>query len=114
MSLWTAAAVKYANLEKYVYWLLIGDNSCYPLQQEVSSARVAVTGFSGFIVAFLRRHEKRKPVLPRFVQILLWLLLLLGYWSLHNSADEVLSTYNFIYVVGQYAAIGLADFALCC
>lgn len=66
---------------------------------------VAVTGFSGFIVAFLRRHEKRKPVLPRFVQILLWLLLLLGYWSLHNSADEVLSTYNFIYVVGQYALL---------
>ena len=103
----TAAAVKYANLEKYVYWLLLATIAVIPLQQEVSSAMVAVTGFSGFIVAFLRRHEKRKPVLPRFVQILLWLLLLLGYWSLHNSADEVLSTYNFIYVVGQY-------FALCC
>ncbi len=101
----TAAAVKYANLEKYVYWLLLATIAVIPLQQEVSSAMVAVTGFSGFIVAFLRRHEKRKPVLPRFVQILLWLLLLLGYWSLHNSADEVLSTYNFIYVVGQYALL---------
>ena len=80
----TAAAVKYANLEKYVYWLLLATIAVIPLQQEVSSAMVAVTGFSGFIVAFLRRHEKRKPVLPRFVQILLWLLLLLGYWSLHN------------------------------
>ena len=101
----TAAAVKYANLEKYVYWLLLATIAVIPLQQEVSSAMVAVTGFGGFIVAFLRRHEKRKPVLPRFVQILLWLLLLLGYWSLHNSADEVLSTYNFIYVVGQYALL---------
>ena len=84
----TAAAVKYANLEKYVYWLLLATIAVIPLQQEVSSAMVAVTGFSGFIVAFLRRHEKRKPVLPRFVQILLWLLLLLGYWSLHNSAER--------------------------
>ena len=66
----TAAAVKYANLEKYVYWLLLATIAVIPLQQEVSSAMVAVTGFSGFIVAFLRRHEKRKPVLPRFVQIL--------------------------------------------
>ena len=93
----TAAAVKYANLEKYVYWLLLATIAVIPLQQEVSAAMVAITGISGFIVAFLRRHEKRMPVLPRFVQILLWLLLLLGYWSLHNSADEVLSAYNFIY-----------------
>ena len=62
----TAAAVKYANLEKYVYWLLLATIAVIPLQQEVSSAMVAVTGFSGFIVAFLRRHEKRKPVLYRF------------------------------------------------
>lgn len=50
----TAAAVKYANLEKYVYWLLLATIAVIPLQQEVSSAMVAVTGFSGFIVAFLR------------------------------------------------------------
>ena len=61
----TAAAVKYANLEKYVYWLLLATIAVIPLQQEVSSAMVAVTGFSGFIVAFLRRHEKRKPVVQR-------------------------------------------------
>lgn len=54
----TAAAVKYANLEKYVYWLLLATIAVIPLQQEVSSAMVAVTGFSGFIVAFLWRHEK--------------------------------------------------------
>ena len=57
------------------------------------------------LLRFLRRHEKKEACFPRFVQILLWLLLLLGYWSLHNSADEVLSTYNFIYVVGQYALL---------
>ena len=50
----TAEAVKYANLEKYVYWLLLATIAVIPLQQEVSSAMVAVTGFSGFIVAFLR------------------------------------------------------------
>ena len=36
----TAAAVKYANLEKYVYWLLLATIAVIPLQQEVSSAMV--------------------------------------------------------------------------
>lgn len=65
----TAAAVKYANLEKYVYWLLLATIAVIPLQQEVSSAMVAVTGFSGFIVAFFGCHEKRSMfyhVLYRF------------------------------------------------
>ncbi|WP_455651253.1 O-antigen ligase family protein [Phascolarctobacterium sp.] len=100
-----AAAEKYARLEKYVYWLLLFTIAVIPLQQEVTAALVAVTGVCGLAVAFLRRHVPRQPVLPRAVQLLLWLLLLLGYWSLHNSADEALSTYNFIYVVGQYTAL---------
>ena len=33
----TAAAVKYANLEKYVYWLLLATIAVIPLQQEVAS-----------------------------------------------------------------------------
>ena len=75
----TAAAVKYANLEKYVYWLLLATIAVIPLQQEVSSAMVAVTGFSGFIVAFLRRHEKRRPVYTFctdfiMVTVITWLL----------------------------------------
>lgn len=76
----TAAAVKYANLEKYVYWLLLATIAVIPLQQEVSSAMVAVTGFSGFIVAFLRRHEKRKTCFTTFctdfimVTVITWLL----------------------------------------
>ena len=100
-----AAAEKYACLEKYVYWLLLFTIAVIPLQQEVTAALVAVTGICGLAVAFLRRHVPRQPVLPRAVQLLLWLLLLLGYWSLHNSADEALSTYNFIYVVGQYTVL---------
>lgn len=54
----TAAAVKYANLEKYVYWLLLATIAVIPLQQEVSSAMVAVTGFGGFIVAFCGAMKK--------------------------------------------------------
>ncbi|MFR9142282.1 MAG: hypothetical protein ACLVLP_07920 [Phascolarctobacterium faecium] len=76
----TAAAVKYANLEKYVYWLLLATIAVIPLQQEVSSAMVAVTGFSGFIVAFLRRHEKKEACFTTFctdfimVTVITWLL----------------------------------------
>lgn len=99
------AAGQYARLGKYVYWLLLLTIAVIPLQQEVAAVMVAVTGCCGLIVAFLRRGEKRTPVLPRQVQLLLWLLLLVGYWSLHNSADEALSTYNFIYVVGQYTLL---------
>lgn len=65
----TAAAVKYANLEKYVYWLLLATIAVIPLQQEVSSAMVAVTGFSGFIVAFCGAMKKEacfNHVLYRF------------------------------------------------
>lgn len=97
-----AASDQYTKVEKYIYWLLLLTIAVIPLQQDVAAAMVAVTGCLGLGVAFLRRHEKRRPILPRAVQILLWLLLLVGYWSLHNSADEALSTYNFIYVVGQY------------
>lgn len=75
-----AAAEKYACLEKYVYWLLLFTIAVIPLQQEVTAALVAVTGICGLAVAFLRRHVPRQPVLPRAVQLLLWLLLLLGYW----------------------------------
>lgn len=97
-----AASDQYTKVEKYIYWLLLLTIAVIPLQQDVAAAMVAVTGCLGLGVAFLRRHEKRRPILPRAVQILLWLLLLVGYWSLHNSADEALSTYNFICVVGQY------------
>lgn len=99
------AAAKFADLEKYVYWLLLLTVTIIPLQQDVTAALVAVTGTFGLAVAFLRRHEPRAQVLARPVQILLWLLLLLTYWSLHNSANTFLSTFNFLYVVGQYTIL---------
>lgn len=98
-------AAKYAVLERYVYWLLLLTIAVIPLNQDFTAIMIAITGCMGLAVAFLRRHEKRQPVLPRNMQLLFWLLLLLGYWSLHNSADEDLSTYNFIYVVGQYTVL---------
>ncbi len=98
-------ADKYGYLEKYVYWLLLFTVAIIPLQQEFTAVMVAATGLFGFVAAFLRRKSKRRPVLPRLLQILLWLMLLIGYWSLHNSANEELSTYNFLYVVGQYTVL---------
>lgn len=98
----TNALSNYAALEKYVYWQLLVTLAIIPLQQEAAAVMVAVTGCVGICVAFLWRKETKRIVLPRYMQILFYLLLLIGYWSLHNSANVAVSTYNFLYVVGQY------------
>lgn len=105
MSLMVKQSNNYAALEKYVYWLLLIVMAIIPLQQEVTAIMILIVTCFGLLVAFLRRKESHAPILSRWLQITLWVLLILSYISIHASGDRALSTYNFIYVVGQYTAI---------
>ena len=96
------ALTKYHSAEKYVYLLLLFTAAVIPLNQVFTLLMVAVTFVAGFAVAVKYHKIKRVPVLPLPLQILLYLLFAITWFSLRFSADEAVSSYNFGYVVGQY------------
>lgn len=99
------AVTKYHSAEKYVYLLLLFTVAVIPVNQVFTLLMVAVTFFAGLAVAVKYRKIKRIPVLPRVQQGLLYLLLVIAWYSLRFSADRAVSAYNFGYVVGQYALL---------
>ncbi len=96
------ALTKYHSAEKYVYLLLLFTAAVIPLNQVFTLLMVAVTFVAGFAVAVKYHKIKSVPVLPLTLQILLYLLFAITWFSLRFSADEAVSSYNFGYVVGQY------------
>lgn len=99
------AAAKYLRAEKYVFCLLLFTVAVIPVDQVFTLALLAATFFAGAAVAVKYRKIKRVPVLPRPQQALLYLLLGITWYSLRLSAQPAVSTYNFMYVVGQYAML---------
>lgn len=91
------------KLDQYVYYLLLFTVAVIPLEQEFTACCVAVTFFCALLASFGTRH--RENVLHPWQQALLYLLFAIGWISLHFSADRFLSSFNFVYVGGQYAAL---------
>lgn len=91
------------KLDKYVYYLLLFTVAVIPLEQEFTASCVAVTFFCALFASFGTR--RRENVLHPWQQALLYLLFAIGWISLHFSADRFLSSFNFLYVGGQYAAL---------
>lgn len=92
-----------ARLDNYVYYLLLFTVAVIPLEQEFTACCVAVTFICALLASFGgRQHEK---VLRPWQQGLLYLLFAIGWLSLHFSMDKFLSSFNFLYVGGQYAAL---------
>lgn len=91
------------RIEPYIYFLLLATVAAIPLQQELTCFLVGVT-FAGALLVACVRGRQQPPVLRTWEQGLLYLLLLAGIASLHLSRDQFLSSFNFVYVVGQYAA----------
>ncbi len=96
------AVTKYHSAEKYAYLLLLFTAAVIPVNQVFTLLMVAVTFVAGFAVAVKYHKLPRVPVLPLALQMLLYLLFGITWFSLRFSADEAVSSYNFGYVVGQY------------
>ena len=88
--------------QKCIYYWLLLLTALLPIDEQVTMLLLVPCFVLGLAVAFWRRRQPRKNVLPRALQVALYLLLLAAYYSLHNSADTAQSTYNFMYVVGSY------------
>ncbi len=91
------------KLDQYVYYLLLFTVAVIPLEQEFTACCVAVTFFCALLASF--GTKRRENVLHPWQQALLYLLFAIGWISLHFSADKFLSSFNFAYVGGQYAAL---------
>lgn len=93
------------KLDNYIYYMLLFTVVVIPLEQEFTALCVFVT-FACAVFAAVFGGVRRERVLKTWQQGALFLLLLIAWVSLRFSRDTFISTFNFIYVVGQYAAFG--------
>lgn len=91
------------KLDHYVYYLLLFTVAVIPLNQAFTAGCVAITFICALLASF--GTKRRENVLHPWQQALLYLLFAIGWISLHFSADKFLSSFNFVYVGGQYAAL---------
>lgn len=91
------------KLDHYVYYLLLFTVAVIPLNQAFTAGCVAVIFICALLASF--GTKRRENVLHPWQQALLYLLFAIGWISLHFSADKFLSSFNFVYVGGQYAAL---------
>lgn len=93
-----------AFLKKYIYYMLLFTIGVIPLQQELTAFCVGITFLSGLYLR-LKEGKQQQVVLKKREQYLLYLLLAIAIGSLYFSRDWFLSSFNLLYVGGQYVAI---------
>lgn len=92
------------RLDKYIYYMLLFTVAVIPLEQELTAFCVGITFAAAAFVACIR--GRRQPcVLRPWQQGALYLLFIIGWISLRFSQDTFLSSWNFVYVAGQYSAL---------
>ena len=92
-------------LENKIWYLLLFTVAVIPLEQEFTSFCVAVTFICAAIVAHVKGDVRKSCVLRSWQQCALYALLAIAFASIYFSLDRFLSFWNFVYVVGQYAAL---------
>ena len=91
-------------LDNRIYYMLLFTVAVIPLQQEFTAFCVGVTLLAAALVAYYKgRHQP--CVLKNWQQGLLYLLLLIGVVSLQFSLNKFISSWNYLYVAGQYSAL---------
>lgn len=93
------------KLDNYIYYMLLFTVAIIPLKQELTAFCVAVTFLCAAFVAVAGDKKRRPAVLSNWEQGLLYALVALGVVSLHFSLDTFISSWNFVYVAGQYGAL---------
>lgn len=97
---------KLANyLENKIWYMLLFTVAVIPLEQEFTSFCVGVTFICAAIVAHVRGRDSQTCVLRPWQQGALYALLAISAVSIFFSMDSFLSFWNWVYVVGQYAAL---------
>lgn len=97
---------KLANyLENKIWYMLLFTVAVIPLEQEFTSFCVGVTFICAAIVAHVRGRGSQPCVLRPWQQGALYALLAISAASIYFSMDRFLSFWNWVYVVGQYAAL---------
>ena len=96
-------AKEYSKMQKFL--LLIA--GCIAIDQTLLSVVVLLTLLLGMQIAWKERGISQLRIWPRCLKWLLLLLLATGYISLHNPlvTNTFDCTFNFFYVVGQYASV---------
>lgn len=91
------------KIDRYVYPLLLFTVAVIPLNQAFTAFCVSLTFICVLLASCgsIRREEVLKP----WQQGALYLLFAIGWISLHFSTEPFLSSFNYIYVAGQYAAM---------
>lgn len=98
--------IKLANyLENKIWYMLLFTVAVIPLEQEFTSFCVGVTFICAAIVAHVRGRGSQTCVLRPWQQGALYVLLAISAASIYFSMDRFLSFWNWVYVVGQYAAL---------
>ena len=92
-------------LENKIWYMLLFTVAVIPLEQEFTSFCVAVTFICAAIVAHVRGRGSQPCVLRTWQQGALYVLLAISAASIYFSMDRFLSFWNWVYVVGQYAAL---------
>lgn len=91
-------------LDTKIYYMLLFTVAVIPLHQEFTACCVAVTFLAALLTAAVK--GRRQPcVLQKWQQGALYLLLAIGWLSLHFSRDRFISSWNYVYVAGQYGAL---------
>ena len=92
-------------LENKIWYMLLFTVAVIPLEQEFTSFCVGVTFICAAIVAHVRGRGSQPCVLRPWQQGALYVLLAISATSIYFSMDRFLSFWNWVYVVGQYAAL---------
>ncbi len=92
-------------LENKIWYMLLFTVAVIPLEQEFTSLCVAVMFLSAVLVAHVKGRAQQKKVLRPWQQGAFYVLLAISFASIYFSLDRFLSFWNWVYVVGQYAAL---------
>ena len=92
-------------LENKIWYMLLFTVAVIPLEQEFTSFCVGVTFICAAIVAYVKGRGSQPCVLRHWQQGALYVLLAISAASIYFSMDRFLSFWNWVYVIGQYAAL---------
>lgn len=91
-------------LDTKIYYMLLFTVAVVPLHQELAACCVAVT-FLAAVLTVAVTGRRQPCVLQKWQQGALYMLLAIGWLSLHFSRDRFISSWNYVYVAGQYGAL---------
>lgn len=97
---------KLANyLENKIWYMLLFTVAVIPIKQEFTAFCVSITFIAAAIVGWVKGRPHIESVLRPWQQGALYVLGAISLASIYFSLDRFLSFWNWVYVVGQYAAL---------